>query len=155
MNEHRNDIKIQKDMNKTDVNKKIVKVLKKMGYVPKIDEDNDVGFRYQLKWVYVLMSSDDEEEHPLICVSLTRIYEFDNDSKEEKTGALIISNDMTQEKALTKVTVDLKRGFVNAHAMMMYTSEKAMELHLEKILSRDEFGNVSSEFRRRITYLTE
>lgn len=143
-------------MNKTEVNKKIVKVLKKMGYVPKIDEDNDVGFRYQLKWVYVLVTSgDEEEEHPLICVSLTKIYEFDNDSKEEKVGALIISNDMTQEKALTKVTVDLKRGFVNAHAMMMYINEKSMELHLEKILSRDEFGDVSSEFRRRMAYLPE
>ena len=143
-------------MNKTEVNKKIVKVLKKMGYVPKIDEDNDVGFRYQLKWVYVLVTSDDEkEEHPLLCVSLTRIYEFDNNSKEEKAGALIISNDITQEKALTKVTVDLKRGFVNAHAMVMYTNEKAMELHFEKTLSCDEFGNVSSEFRRRMTYLPE
>jgi len=36
-------------MNKTELNKKIVKILKKMGYTPKLDEDQDVGFYYQMK----------------------------------------------------------------------------------------------------------
>lgn len=142
-------------MNKTELNKKIIKTLKKMGYVPKLDEDQDVGFYYQLKWVYVLLNTDDEDEVPSICVSMSRIYELDKESKEEKTGVLIICNDLTQEKRLTKVTVDLEHGCVNAHSQFLYTSEKALEQYFELLLSGDELGDVTSTFARRMKSITE
>lgn len=140
-------------MNKTEMNEKIAKMLTRMGYAPQFNEDNDVFFRYQLKWVNVLVLSDEYEEHPLLSVSLARIYELDDDNMEERTGALIISNDMTYEKTLTKVTVDLNIGVVNAYGTVMYTSERALKLYFEALLSGNELGNVSSEFRRRMENL--
>ena len=140
-------------MNKTEMNEKIAKMLTRMGYAPQLNEDNDVFFRYQLKWVNVLVLSDDYEVHPLLSVSLARIYELDDDNMEERTGALIISNDITYEKTLTKVTVDLNIGVVNAYGIVMYTSERALKLYFEALLSGNELGNVSSEFRRRMENL--
>ena len=66
---------------------------------------------------------------------------------------MIISNDMTYEKTLTKVTVDLNIGVVNAYGTVMYTSERALKLYFEALLSGNELGNVSSEFRRRMENL--
>lgn len=142
-------------MNKTELNKKVVKILKKMGYTPKLDEDQDVGFYYQMKWVYVLLNADDEDVVSSVCVSLAKIYDLDDDAKGEKTGALIISNDLSQEKKLTKVTVDLERRCVNAHCQFLYTSERALEQYLERLLSRDELGDVSSAFSRRMKTLAD
>lgn len=142
-------------MNKTELNKKIIKTLKKMGYVPKLDEDQDVGFYYQLKWVFVLVNTDDEGEVVSICVSMARIYELDNETKGARTGVLIVSNDLSQEKRLTKVTVDLEHGCVNAHSQFLYSSEKALEQYFERLLDSDELGDVTSTFARRMKNLSE
>ena len=150
MNNIKNELK---SMNKTEINEKIVKVLTKMGYAPQLNEDDDVSFRYQLKWVHVLVLSDEYEEHPLLNVSLLRIYELDDNTIREKRGALIVSNCMTYEKTLTKVVFDLKYGVVNAYSTVMYTSERALKLYLEALLSGNELGNVTSEFRRRMENL--
>lgn len=150
MNNTKNELK---SMNKTEINEKIVKVLTKMGYAPQLNEDNDVFFRYQLKWVQVLVLSDEYEEHPLLKVILARIYELDDDNIEERMGALIVSNCMTYEKTLTKVIFDLNFGVVNAYGTVVYTSERALKLYLEALLSGNELGNVTSEFRRRMENL--
>lgn len=142
-------------MKKTELNKKIIKTLKKMGYEPILDKDQDVGFRFQLKWVYVLVNTNDEDEASSICVSLSRIYDIDKESKEERMGVLIVSNDLSQEKMMTKVTVDLEHGCVNAHSHFLYTSEKALEQYFERLLDRNELGDVSSTFSKRLKSLME
>lgn len=142
-------------MNKTELNKKIVKTLKKMGYAPILDEDQDVGFYYQMKWVYVLVNTNAEDEAVSICVSMSRIYDLDQETKGEKTGVLIVSNDLSQEKRLTKVTVDLEHGCVNAYSQFFYTSEKALEQYFERLLDSDELGDVTSTFSRRMKSLSE
>ena len=142
-------------MDKTELNKKIFKTLKKMGYEPKLDEDQDIGFYYQMKWVYVFVNTDDGDKVFSICVSLSRIYKLDPIDREERTGLLIISNDLSQEKRLTKVTVDLEHECVNAHSQFLYTGDKAMEQYLVRLLDRYEFGNVSSTFNRRMRTITE
>jgi len=103
----------------------------------------------------VLLSADDEDEVSSVCVSLAKIYDLDEDAKGEKTGALIISNDLSQEKRLTKVTVDLEHGCVNVHSQFFYTSEKALEQYFDRLLDRDELGDVTSTFARRMKSLSE
>lgn len=142
-------------MDKTELNKKIIKTLKKMGYEPMLDEDQDVGFYYQMKWVYVLVNTNDKDEASSICVSLSRIYELDSMNREERTGLLIISNDLSQERRLTKVTVDLEHECVNAHSQFLYTGDKALEQYLVRLLGRDEFGDVLSTVSRRMSAITE
>ena len=142
-------------MDKTELNKKIIKTLKKMGYEPKLDEDQDVGFYYQMKWVYAFVNTDDEDEASSICVSMSRIYKLDSIDLEERTGLLIISNDLSQERRLTKVTVDLEHECVNAHSQFLYTGDKALEQYLVRLLGRDEFGDVASTFSRRMKVITE
>lgn len=142
-------------MDKTELNKKIIKTLKKMGYEPKLDEDQDIGFYYQMKWVYVFVNTDDKNEVSSVCVSLSRIYKLDSMNLEERTGILIVSNDLSQERRLTKVTVDLELDCVNAHAQFLYTGDKALEQYLVRLLGRDEFGDVSSTFSRRMKAITE
>lgn len=137
------------------MNKKIIKTLKKMGYEPKLDEDQDIGFYYQMKWVYVFVNTDDKNEVSSVCVSLSRIYKLDSMNLEERTGILIVSNDLSQERRLTKVTVDLELDCVNAHAQFLYTGDKALEQYLVRLLGRDEFGDVSSTFSRRMKAITE
>ena len=142
-------------MNKSEVNKKIVKVLNKMGYMPEIDEDQDVRLMYQMKTLFVLVRTSEEDVPPMVCITMGKIYEVEESDKNEKTGALIVCNELTREKSLTKVTVDLKYGFVNAICQFLYTGEKALEQFFDCAFSSDELGNVSSEFQRRMNSLSE
>ena len=142
-------------MNKSEVNKKIVKVLNKMGYMPEVDEDEDVRLMYQMKTLFVLVRTGENDVPPVICVMMGKIYEVDESNKNEKTGALIVCNELTREKALTKVTIDLKYGLVNAICQFLYIGEKALEQFFDCAFGSDELGNVSSEFQRRMNSLSK
>ena len=123
----------------------IVKVLEDMGFKPHEDNDGDVAFRYQMK--YILGIVGDESEQYLVLV-MPQFYEIEDG---EEHIALAACNKITRDLKLVKVYVDQTFKNVSANCEFYYTDEESLKNNIEKSLSilgivRTLFRSTRNEF---------
>lgn len=109
----------------------VINMLEFMGYKPKVDNDGDVMFRFQLKTLYVLGTQ--EEESNYLLVMLPQLYEMD-DGEEIKT--LTVCNKLTRDIKLAKVYVDSTFKNVSASCEFYYcNSDDCLQSQFEYSLN--------------------
>ncbi len=123
----------------------IVKVLEDMGFKPHEDNDGDVAFRYQMK--YILGIVGDESEQYLVLV-MPQFYEIEDG---EEHIALAACNKITRDLKLVKVYVDQTFKNVSANCEFYYTNEESLKNNIENSLSilgivRTLFRSTRNEF---------
>ena len=122
-------------------------VLEKMGYSPKVDNDGDIMFRYQMKAIYVMIG---DEEEPYISLMLPQFHEFE---EGQETLVLVTCNKMTRELKMAKVFIDQTFKNVSATCEFFYINEEALEQNLRHALQI--IGVVRSVFRKDMAELSE
>lgn len=109
----------------------VINMLESMGYKPKVDNDGDVMFRFQLKTLYVLGTQEEESNYLLIM--LPQLYEMD-DGEEIKT--LTVCNKLTRDIKLAKVYVDSTFKNVSASCEFYYcNSDDCLQSQFEHSLN--------------------
>lgn len=109
-------------MNKKEM---IVKVLEEMGFRPYVDEDGDVGFRFQLKTIFVLNSNESEN---YLVLNMPQFYEIEDG---DEAIALTACNKVTRELKLIKVYVDQNFKTISANSEFLYADEDSLVKNIE------------------------
>ena len=109
-------------MNKKEM---IVKVLEEMGFRPYVDEDGDVGFRFQLKTIFVLNSNESEN---YLVLNMPQFYEIEDG---DEAIALTACNKVTRELKLIKVYVDQNFKTISANSEFLYADEDSLMKNIE------------------------
>lgn len=103
----------------------IVKVLEEMGFRPYVDEDGDVGFRFQLKTIFVLNSNESEN---YLVLNMPQFYEIEDG---DEAIALTACNKVTRELKLIKVYVDQNFKTISANSEFLYADEDSLVKNIE------------------------
>ena len=103
----------------------IVKVLEKMGFRPYVDEDGDVGFRFQMKTIFVLNSNESEN---YLVLNMPQFYEIEDG---DEAIALTACNKVTRELKLIKVFVDQNFKTISANSEFLYADEDSLVKNIE------------------------
>ncbi len=125
-----------------------VKVLEKMGYKSRYDEDGDIMLKYQLKTIFFFVREEDEE--PFVQVLFPRFHEFE---EGEETLNLAVCNKMTRDSKMVKVFIDGTFKNVSAACEFFYTDEESMKMSIKKALCI--LGLVSSAYYQNLRELSE
>jgi hypothetical protein len=123
----------------------IVKVLEDMGFKPHEDNDGDVAFRYQMKYILGIVGDESEQYFVLV---MPQFYEIENG---EEHIALAACNKITRDLKLVKVYVDQTFKNVSANCEFYYTDEESLKNNIENSLRilgivRTLFRSTRNEF---------
>ena len=123
----------------------IVKVLEDMGFKPHEDNDLDVAFRYQMKYILGIVGDESEQYFVLV---MPQFYEIENG---EEHIALAVCNKITRDLKLVKVYVDQTFKNVSANCEFYYTDEESLKNNIENSLRilgivRTLFRSTRNEF---------
>jgi hypothetical protein len=124
----------------------IISTLEKMGYQPKVDEDGDVSFRYQMKYLYVMNS---EKEEPFVTVLFPQFTDVEDGKELLVLGAC---NKLTRDLKLAKVYIDRTFKNVSASCDFYYTNEESLEDNLKNSLH--VLGAIRTLFRKELSELS-
>jgi hypothetical protein len=124
----------------------IISTLEKMGYQPKVDEDGDVSFRYQMKYLYVMNS---EKEEPFVTLLFPQFTDVEDGKELLVLGAC---NKLTRDLKLVKVYIDQTFKNVSASCDFYYTDEEALEDNLKRGLHI--LGAIRTLFRKELSELS-
>ena len=124
----------------------IINTLEKMGYGPTVDDDGDVMFRYQMKYLYVMNTRNDE---PFVTLLLPQFNEVE-DGKE--LLVLGVCNKLTRDLKLAKVYIDRSFKNVSASCDFYYVNEEALEDNLKQSLQL--LGSIRTVFRKELSELS-
>lgn len=124
----------------------IISTLEKMGYSPTVDDDGDVMFRYQMKYLYVMNTGDDE---PFVTLLLPQFNEVE-DGKE--VIVLGVCNKLTRDLKLAKVYIDRSFKNVSASCDFYYINEEALEENLKQGLHL--LGAIRTVFKKELSELS-
>ena len=124
----------------------IINSLEKMGYSPTVDDDGDVMFRYQMKYLYVMNTRNDE---PFVTLLLPQFNEVE-DGKE--LLVLGVCNKLTRDLKLAKVYIDRSFKNVSASCDFYYVNEEALEDSLKQSLQL--LGSIRTVFRKELSELS-
>ncbi len=124
----------------------IIKLLKEMGLLPKVDDDGDIVFRYQMKDVFVTTNDEDDK---YVTVALAHFY---NIREEDVPIALTVCNKLTREMKIMKVFADNTLEYVSASCEFFYTNEDSLEYNLNYSLRI--LGFVYSLFKKNMKELS-
>lgn len=130
-------------MNKKEM---ILSILEEKGYKPEIDNDGDVFIRYQMKTVFVIVGSADDN---YVAVLLPQFHEI---AEGEESIVLATCNMMTRELKLVKVYIDQSFQNVSASCEFYYSDEKSLEERINHSL--ELLGVIRSEFRKNKSELS-
>ena len=121
----------------------VVSVLQSLGFKPQIDDEGDIFIRYQMKTIYVMGSSSDDEDY--LVVVFPQMYEV---NEGEETKVLAVCNKITREIKLTKVYIDQTLKNVSASCEFYYNDEESLKTCLDKAI--EILGMVRSTFIKTI-----
>ena len=111
----------------SDSNQLVSSTLKSMGITLEHDKDGDLFFRYQMKYIYVF-SSDNEQFINLLFNNFTNV------DKKDLLNALRICNKINRETKLMKMFLNSSQNCVSASCEFFYTDGKSLEDNLRKSL---------------------
>jgi hypothetical protein len=109
-------------MNKKDL---IVKVLEEMGFKPYVDEDGDVGFRFQMKTIFAIIGKESDN---YLVLNMPQFYDIEDG---DEAIALTTCNKITRELKLMKVFVDQNFKTISANSEFFYADEDSLVKNIE------------------------
>lgn len=124
----------------------IISALEKMGYSPTVDDDGDVMFRYQMKYLYVMNTRNDESFVTLLLPQFNEV----EDGKE--LLVLGVCNKLTRDLKLAKVYIDRSFKNVSASCDFYYVNDEALADNLKQSLQL--LGSIRTVFRKELSELS-
>ncbi len=106
----------------------IINTLEKIGYHPELDADGDVMFRYQMKYLYVMNTRDDE---PFVTLLFPQFREVESGKELLVLG---VCNKLTRDLKLAKVYIDRTFKNVTASCDFYYINEESLEDNIKRSL---------------------
>lgn len=124
----------------------IISILEKMGYHPEVDNDGDIVFRYQMKYLYVMNTRDDDSFVTLLFPQF----------REVETGkellVLGVCNKLTRDLKLVKVYIDRTFKNVTASCDFYYINEDSLEDNFKRSLHL--ISSIRTMFNRELKELS-
>lgn len=125
----------------------IVAAIEANGYKPQVDGDGDVFVHYQLKTIYFITGSDDDQ----YVVALLPQFADVNEGEEVQT--LAVCNKETREIKLAKIFVDQTFKSVSASCEFFYTDLECLKVCVGHALN--VLGMVRSTFAKMMAEIKE
>lgn len=125
----------------------IMAAIEANGYKPQIDNDGDVYVHYQLKTIYFIAGSDDDQ----YVVAL--LPQFAEVKEGEEVQTLAVCNKETREYKLAKIFIDQTCKNVSASCEFFYTDSESLKVYVWHSLNI--LGMVRSTFAKMMAELKE
>lgn len=106
----------------------IMEVLENLGYQPRVDEEDDIFIRYQMKTIFFMTRNENE---PYVSVVLPQ---FADVEEGEETLTLGVCNKMSRDLKIAKVYIDQTLKNVSASFEFFYTDQQSLENNVEYAL---------------------
>lgn len=126
----------------------VVKTLESMGYKPKIDDDGDVMFHYQMKLIYILGTQMEDKNYLVVMFP-----QFSKIKEGEEIKTLTVCNKLSRDITLTKVYIDNTLENVSASCEFFYCDEECLAMQLDESLRR--IGQIRSTYKKLMTEFDE
>ena len=107
----------------------VMAVIESLGYKPKVDEEGDVYFSFQLKTLIVVLGDEEDPYVSIVLPLFAQVLEDDHDH----VLALETCNTLTRELKSIKVYVESER-YISASCEFFYTDEDCLRFCLERFL---------------------
>ena len=118
----------------------IFQAIESLGYTPYVDDEGDIGVRYQMKNIFFLTKEEDEQ---YVLAVLPRFFEV---NEGEETLTLAICNKMSREIKLAEVYIDQTLKSVTASCGFLYTDMESLRINVERVL--DILGMMRSVYKK-------
>lgn len=102
--------------------------LKELGYYPEFDQDGDITIRYQMKYLYFVMGT---EEDNYVSILLPSIYKI---QPTELFSALFACNSLAEKYMVMKCHVEKETMSVLARYEFFFTDKNSLTQNINKAL---------------------
>lgn len=106
----------------------IMEVLENLGYQPRVDEEDDIFIRYQMKTIFFLIRNEDEQYVSVV------LPQFADVEEGEETLTLGVCNKMSRDLKIAKVYIDQTLKNVSASFEFFYTDQQSLANNVEYAL---------------------
>jgi len=123
----------------------ILEAVGSLGYKPTVDDDGDICVRYQMKNIFFMTGSEEEQYVTAI------LPQFQEVNEGEEALALAVCNKVNRDTKLAKVYIDQTFKSVSASCEFFYTDMESLKNNVEYTLVilgmvRSAYYNAREEF---------
>ena len=123
----------------------ILEAVGSLGYKPTVDDDGDICVRYQMKNIFFMTGSEEEQYVTAI------LPQFQEVNEGEEALALAVCNKVNRDTKLAKVYIDQTFKSVSASCEFFYTDMESLKNNVEYTLVilgmvRSTYYNAREEF---------
>lgn len=123
----------------------ILEAVGSLGYKPTVDDDGDICVRYQMKNIFFMTGSEEEQYVTAI------LPKFQEVNEGEEALALAVCNKVNRDTKLAKVYIDQTFKSVSASCEFFYTDMESLKNNVEYTLVilgmvRSAYYNAREEF---------
>lgn len=123
----------------------ILEAVGSLGYKPTVDDDGDISVRYQMKNIFFMTGSEEEQYVTAI------LPQFQEVNEGEEALALAVCNKVNRDTKLAKVYIDQTFKSVSASCEFFYTDMESLKNNVEYTLVilgmvRSAYYNAREEF---------
>lgn len=123
----------------------ILEAVGSLGYKPTMDDDGDICVRYQMKNIFFMTGSEEEQYVTAI------LPQFQEVNEGEEALALAVCNKVNRDTKLAKVYIDQTFKSVSASCEFFYTDMESLKNNVEYTLVilgmvRSAYYNAREEF---------
>ena len=123
----------------------ILEAVGSLGYKPTVDDDGDICVRYQMKNIFFMTGSEEEQYVTAI------LPQFQEVNEGEEALALAVCNKVNRDTKLAKVYIDQTFKSVSARCEVFYTDMESLKHKVEYTLVilgmvRSAYYNAREEF---------
>lgn len=123
----------------------ILEAVGSLGYKPVVDDDGDICVRYQMKNIFFMTGSEEEQYVTAI------LPQFQEVNEGEEALALAVCNKVNRDTKLAKVYIDQTFKSVSASCEFFYTDMESLKNNVEYTLVilgmvRSAYYNAREEF---------
>lgn len=123
----------------------ILEAVGSLGYKPTVDDDGDIRVRYQMKNIFFMTGSEEEQYVTAI------LPQFQEVNEGEEALALAVCNKVNRDTKLAKVYIDQTFKSVSASCEFFYTDMESLKNNVEYTLVilgmvRSAYYNAREEF---------
>lgn len=123
----------------------ILEAVGSLGYKPTVDDDDDICVRYQMKNIFFMTGSEEEQYVTAI------LPQFQEVNEGEEALVLAVCNKVNRDTKLAKVYIDQTFKSVSASCEFFYTDMESLKNNVEYTLVilgmvRSAYYNAREEF---------
>lgn len=107
----------------------IIEAIESLGYKPKVDDDGDICVRFQMKTIFFLTGTDEEQYVSAVLPQFSEVQEG------EEAITLAVCNKVSREVKLAKVYIDQTLKSVSANCEFFYTDMESLRYNVECALN--------------------